>query len=508
MDYEDDSGAPPQRPMFQGPQAWGPLATLQQAAQLSAGGLSMEDLDAAIRPETQHLAFAAGALRPAWGGFGEALANAFGEQANAQMKEAELRARYLPQIAQAQMQRQLQMMQIAAQQQKLIEGYRDVGVGSLTGLLSLQEPLTGQHVIQALGAEAARGTLPQQMAQQIYDSLPVKDPVALRQEIQRLAVSRMGGNEAFGAVTPKVDMQDTGKGVVPLQTNPTAGVPVGPYAPGRTAPKSMTPGEAVQVTEDQAGNQIIVNKEQGTVSRPTPAPAGPQPMTVSGVEAEKGLGNDAKDYVKSLNDKVSTMRELTGRFNEMRDKIGNFTPGAMGEYRQVLGSWVKDIGQTLGLSPEAANALATKLAKGDIGDAQAFQKLAIQGAMEAVRAAQGSAQNISNADFAAFLKSNPSLATDPKALDSMMNYASEQYRKATIEQNELFAYRDQGGDLAKWPNEWNKRSIELGLTKPVKTTGTAKGSNPATPKTRSAVGTDLSGRKIKQAPDGTWVYED
>ncbi len=502
-DQEDQGGGSP----FSAPQAWGPLATLQQAAQLSTGGLRMEDLDAAIRPETQHLAFAAGMLKPAWGGFGEALANAFGEQASAQMKEAELRAKYLPQIAQAQMQRQLQMMQIAAQQQKLIEGYRDAGVGSLTGLLSLREPLTGSHVVQALGAEVDRGTLPQQMAQSIYTSLPVNDPTRLRQEIQRLAVSRMGGNEAFGAVTPKVDMQDIGPGIVPVQTNPNAGAPVGPLAGGQPLPKGLAPGERFKPGEDQAGNPIVTDLADSTVRRPTPAVGGPQPMTVSGLEAEKGLGGDAKDYVKSLNDKVSTMRELSGRFNEMRDKIGNFTPGALGEYRQILGSWVKDIGQTLGLSPEAANALATKLAKGDIGDAQAFQKLAIQGAMEAVRAAQGSAQNISNADFAAFLKSNPSLATDPKALDSMMNYATDQYRKATTEQNELFAYRDAGGDLAKWPSVWNQRSIELGLTKPVKTTGTARGSLPSTPQTRSAVGTSNSGRRIKQMPDGSFVYE-
>lgn len=505
MDYDQSDEDAPRgsMPLF-GKDA-SPLSQLQALAGTAGAPTQLPDIGDIVRPETQHLAFTSGMLKPAWGGFGEALSNAFGEQAGAQQKEAELRAKYAPLVAQAQMQRQLQQMQLIAAQQKMMLGYRDAGVAALTGLLGKPGPIMPQDVVGALGAEVERQTLPPQIAQQIYSSLPVGDPTHLRQEIQRLSVSRMGGDQAFGAVMPKVEMRDAGPMEVPVNTNAGAGAPVGPMGgPGAgSMPKGLAPGERFKTTNDQAGNPIVTDLGTGTVSRPTPTAGGPQPMTVAGVKAEEQLGGDFADYHKNLSSKAASMRDLQGRFKEMRDAIQNFQPGQAGVYRAMLGGWLKEVGGTLGLSAEQADALSQRMAKGDIADAQVYQKLAVQGAMEALRAAQEKGQ-VTQGEFNVFSKNNPSIDMDPKALDKMLNFSTQQYLKTTAELEGATNWRNSGNDLPSWQAEWNRRS--QGMVKPQVASGSAKGSQET--KERAEVGVSRSGRRIKQNANGQWVYTD
>lgn len=506
MDYDQtDEDAPAgSMPLFgKGAGGVSPLSQLQALSGM--GGSQLPDIGEIVRPETQHLAFASGMLKPAWGGFGEALSNAFGEQAGAQQKEAELRAKYAPLVAQAQMQRQLQQMQLVAAQQKMTAGYRDAGVAALTGLLGKPGPIGAQDIVGALGAEVERQTLPPQIAQQIYSSLPLNDPNALRQEIQRLSVSRMGGDQALGAVMPKVEMRDAGPMEVPVNVNPGSSAPVGPMGgPGAgNMPKGLAPSERFKPSTDQAGNPIVTDLGTNTVARPQPVAGGPQPMTVAGVKAEEGMGGDFADYHKNLASKAASMRDLQGRFKEMREAIQGFQPGQAGVYRAMLGGWLKEVGGTLGLSAEQSDALATRMAKGDIADAQVYQKLAVQGAMEALRAAQEKGQ-ITQGEFNVFSKNNPSIDMDPKALDKMLNFSTQQYLKTSTELQGATDWRAAGNDLPSWQAEWNKRS--QAVNPPQNATGQAKGS--LQPKTKTSVGVSRSGRRIKQDADGNWVYTD
>jgi hypothetical protein len=489
------------------------LASLRELAysgklpQMSLSMLPQNIVDPAAKWE----GFAAGALRPATGGFGEAMSNAFGALAEGRNREAELQAKYLPLVAQALLQRQLQAAHIAQMQWKLSGEFDQSGVSALTPLLTKEGDITGADVAQALGGAVQRGLIPPESARQLYATLPTTDPNALRDALNRLTIGKLDSAGQRGAVTPKVSLEDTGEVKQPIATPPGQPGQSGPV--GAAIPKRLTPGEvlgAKKVEKDQAGNPVVVDTLKGTQGFPSPTSDAPPRQTVAGGQFAKEEGQRYSKYATELGSQLSAMRGMQQRIGEMRQYATTFQPGATAEARLQLGRWVKDVGVTVGLSPEQADAIGQKIAGGDISSAQAFKKLAAQGAMEALKSAMqtgsgAGAGRITQAEFAIFLRNNPDIASDPQALDKMFNFITKQYQTTSVEQHEFSQYvKERNGDPTGWDAAWDQRAKELGFVAPAKEDRTAKGS-PGKP-SKTPIGTSASGRRMKLTNEG-WVYE-
>lgn len=504
-----------------GPQSGGGALTALRDTAYSGAPLkdSMDYLlgSQVINPATKWHAYAAGALKPASGGFGESMGNALGALSGAESQEAELKAKYIPLVAQAMIQRQIQMANLAMQQWKLNNDFDLAGTGALTGLLGKKGDITSGDVIGVLGGAVSRGMLPPENARRIYKALPFeKGSDAVREAIQRMSISRTTPKEALDATTPRLSVEDTGGRKDVVNLNPLSSTPVGAQ-PTVAVPKTLTPAEKLPVPEkDAAGNPVLVNREAGTAGFPTPvanpsassgkadAPVAPVVKSPSEKALEEAGGKDLGEYSKQLNTRVEAMRDVQNRFGEMRRLVGEFRPGATGEMRAKLGAWVDDLSKTLGLSPEQARKLSQSVAGGDISSAQAFQKLAVQGAMEALQAAMNN-NRITQGEFGVFRQNSPSLAMDPDAIDKMMNFVTRQYQLASTEQAEFDKYRKTHSDVLSWPSEWNRRARELGYFPVVEAQGSGKGS--PKPRTAATVGVSKSGRRMKLNEDGVYVYE-
>ena len=499
--------------------------------------LGMDPVD----PSAKWEAFAAGALKPATGGYGEAMGNALGALSEGRSKEAELRAKYVPLVAQALIQRQMQAAQLAMNQYKLHQEFDQANMAALTSLLSKKGDITGTDVSRALGAVVMRGLSPPEYSKQYLSVLPLGGkPEELRAAIQELSISGLGPKEGFGAVTPKVGMTDSGGTVVPTNTNPTSAAPLGRMGGPDVRPvnKSLTPGEvlgAVGTDKDQAGNLLFTNKLDGSVrygnsgaplfgvagGAPGPgaspeAPGGPgaapaasprpksaPPLRSPGeLEYTKEAGKKVAQYQDDLYQSLDAMRNVQQRLTEMKGLVKEFQPGATGELRARVGAWLKDMAATLGLSPEQAESIATSAAKGDVSSAQAFQKLAVQGTLDILKAAN---PRFTQAEFAVISQNNPNIALDPASLDKMMNFVTKQYQMKSAESQEFSKYIKAGEDPLHWQDTWNRQARELGYVKPKLSTGTAKGS-PGKPKEVS-LGVSASGKPMRMTEKG-WVYDE
>lgn len=504
------------------PASGGALTALRDAAY--SGAPLKESMDyllgsQVIDPSTKWHAYAAAALKPASGGFGESMGNAVGALAGAQTQESELKAKYIPLVAQAMIQRQMQMAQLAMNQWRLNQEFDQAGTGALTGLLSKRGEITSGDVVNALGSAVQRGMLPPEHAKRIYGSLPFDEgPDAVRAHIQRMAISRTAPNEALTATTPKVTIEDTGGEKTPVNTNPLAGsMPLGATPQVPPVPKSLAPVEKLpEVKTDTAGNPTLVDRVNGQTSYPTPvanpaltggkenAPVAPEVKTPAGKALDEAGGKDLGDYSKQLNSRVEAMRDVQNRFGEMRKLVGDFRPGAAGEMRAKLGSWVDDLAKSLGLSPEQARKMSKTVGGGDISSAQAFQKLAVQGAMEALQAAMNNGR-ITQGEFGVFRQNSPSLAMDADAIDKMMNFVTRQYQLASTEQAEFNKFRKTNADVLSWPSVWNARARELGYFPVVEAEGSGKGSPKA--RTQATVNVSKSGKRIRLNDQGVYEYE-
>ena len=473
-----------------------------------------------IDPAAKWHAYVAGALKPTFGGFGASLSNAFGAYSDAQQKEAELRAKYIPLVAQAMLQRQLQASQLAQRQFELTRHFDEAGVGALTGLLGQQGPITSSQVAMTLGNLVQRGLMPPEYAQQMYATLPhgSQDPEALREAVKRMAIGRLGGKEALAEVTPQVKPTDTGAGTVFANTNPNANVPVGATVGPGGVPKVLAPSERYKVEKDPAGNSYIVDLQENTkyfprgVEAPTAgvAPGAPKPVgagtaprntTLTNKAFDEDTGKKVSAYAEDLGASLDALRNVQMRLAEMKTLVKDFQPGASGEARTKLGSWTKDLAVTLGLSPAQSESISQSIAKGDISSAQAFQKLAIQGTLDILKAAN---PRFTQAEFGVLTQNNPNIMLDPGSLDKMMNFMTKQYLFKTAEQQEFDAFRKGGEDLAGWQVYWNKRAQELGYIKPTEVRNASKTS--LGKPTEEPVGVSRSGKKARLTSEG-WVYD-
>lgn len=498
-----------------------PLAGSDQIDEM-AKGLTGPIMD----PSTKWLKFAAGALAPTAGGrFNESMSNALGALGGAQSEEAQLKAKYLPIVAQALLQRQMQQFTMAQNAYKLNTEFEQAATGALTGLLSDKDPnaVSVPAVVNTLKSLVAQGRIPAQFAQQYFQSVPPdaqQNPEKLRSWLMSRAVGSMEPNARLPAVTPKVELRSPTEGTAPFNVNPSAGTtgvgPMGGGAPATLKPADRLPvgvetpqGPAIRMPT--TGKAAIAGSPEATAITAEALGGGGGAPSRSLVqdpatnEADKTSGGDFTKYQGSLADRVTSLQDVNQRIAQMREYTAKFRTGATAELRMKAASTMKDLLLSAGAPEQQAAALGDKLMGGDLTSAQAFQKVAVQGAMEALRSAMQSGR-ITQGEFAVFQRASPNLGMDPNGLEKVNNYFAQLLRNSNAEQNFITQQRAAGVPVNGIRAGWANYAQTHGYVSPTITTNEAKGS-PGTP-SRAVLGVDNEGRRMRINPaNGLPEYE-
>jgi hypothetical protein len=475
-------------------------------------------------PSNKWLHFAAGALRPTQGGrFGDEMSNALGALAGANDKEAELRAKYMPIIASALLQRQQMAFSMATAQTKLTAEWDGLLTAGLTGLLT-QPNVTHEQVMGVIKGNVLKGRVPLQFAQQYANLIPT-DPRELRSYIMSKSVSAQNPEARQTSVTPKIDITGTGGSQTPMNTNPLAG-PVGPTGPGFPNTPTIAESKPTVVETPQGpmahapltGKAGPVGSPEGVAltqeavagaGRPlgvppgAPQPLAQQPPTVPGAPPGAVPGPGGAPSRSLAQNAANNKAELDSGANFAKyEETVNMEVAALRSLK--AGALVKDMAQVVGVPDTQADALGKRVAGGDVAAMQEAQKLTVQGAMEQLRAAAGSGQRFTQFEYDKFLRANPGLVMDPKAMEKIHNFIAEQYRRASTEQNFLNTKRAQGVPVVEIPAMWDQE-FQKTFGRPTRTENIAVGSigKPST----AQISTDTNGAKIKLV-DGIWVYEE
>ena len=167
------------------------------------------------------------------------------------------------------------------------------------------------------------------------------------------------------------------------------------------------------------GQQFMANRAAGTISAPQQQGQGNATPTNAGVQ-------NFADYQKDLTNRVAVAQQADMRINEAENLMKQFKPGA-GSQTYI------DIAKKL----QAVNApqeLVDKVAKGDISAGQSLQKFISQ----AVTAQMGQLPGSPTANtLNEYLKNNPDIANDPRALQRFFDFAHKANQTAYDEQDYL-----------------------------------------------------------------------
>ncbi len=225
--------------------------------------------------------------------------------------------------------------------------------------------------------------------------------------------------------------QEAGK--LPYQPPTTVNTPQGPLL--------MTPQQQIAAATSQGGMPLQ------------------SPQAQKFADAQAG---SAATAAAALNERVRSGADLMQRIGESRDAMEKFKPGAGKETRLQ----VAQMAQAMGV-PDST---VSKIAGGDIGAMQEFQKLAVSQAMEALKQTMatdnGMGGRMTQAEFQQFLKVNPNLSTDPRAINKLFDFSEKVHARNLKEQQSFDQYVTKGGDPARWPAEWARMGAQPSTTAP------------------------------------------
>lgn len=475
-----------------------------------------------IDPANKWRRYAAASIAPTRGGtFAESFAASLDAYSGADEKEAELRAKYLPIIAQALLQRQMQAVTMQQNQFKLTKEWDALLTGGLTGLMSQGNAVTPETVRAMVVGKVQQQQVPGDFAQQWLKNMPDPAQHDLTSWARGKTVASMGDDARLPAVSDKPNVQDVGGRKVILNENPNAPGGVREL-PGGGIPNTLTPKDKIPGVQSTSSGLVITAPTTGkSAIAGTPeaqavteealgtgqggAPSRSAASDPARLKSEETYGGDFGKYRADLDDKVTALADLNTRIGESRNLVKEFRTGAAGEMRTRIAAWTKDVALTAGLSQAQADAIATKVAGGDVSSAQAFEKLAVQGAMEALKSAAGPGQRFTQMEYQQFANvGNPNLKTDPRAMEKIQNFLAEQYRKSAAEQKFVTDEYTAGASLSSIRTRWAQ--AQAAANPPSRSDNMSKGSARNSKPSVTPLGTSLDGRKMKQV-NGVWEYE-
>lgn len=314
-------------------------------------------------------------------------------------------------------------------------------------------------------------------------------------------------------------------GLIPTAAADAAAVPVGwtgapPAGRFKGDPNAIqTQINAMPAGPDKDGAQQAFNAwkgagapQGGTVNS---ASAGTFPTTVPADliasngrrpgEKDPNVGEDAKNagkYEADLNDSVTSGRNLMQLNGTFQTALQNYKTGPGANTRLAIAKALSAFG--------VSDSVVEAVNRGSISDAQEIQKLAAQGAMQALKTSMDGQGRISQAEFKIFKDNNPNIELDPNAIQKIQQFQAQQYQRAFAEQQALADYRSKGGDPARWPAVWSKMLDANGLSQPA-VANDAKGTpgaalNPPTAK-RVVQSRVVGGRTAVLYSDGTTGWQ-
>jgi hypothetical protein len=389
----------------------------------------------------------------------------------------------------AQLDIQKERLEIARTQVKSV----NEALGSLS---ILGDAVTRGDVVNAVGGLVANGVIDARKAAMALTELPAEGP-QLAQAIQRKMLQSAGIEKQLDLKYGQIQNIDLGGTVATVAASPMTGVR--PLAYGG---KTMTPAEAAQPVEGPIGPQGETTKiplQQfaqrtgvlpGQVTAVTGADAvEPQQPTatsqvgpastnatatstsqqvpggivtslpLSRTKMLERIGGDTAEAVGDLNERVEVGSKALMRLEEMRELMKEIRLGGGSELRAKAAQFA----QMFDLPAEWVD----KIAGGNLGAAQEFQKFALQNSTELLRQMLVGSR-MTNMEFQQFVENNPQLNTDPRAVENIYNFITRMYNYDTMQQREFINFmRKPDARVEEWPAYWTAKSKELKLVDPI-----------------------------------------
>jgi len=143
----------------------------------------------------------------------------------------------------------------------------------------------------------------------------------------------------------------------------------------------------------------------------------------------------------------------------------------------------------------APTTLVDAVAKGDLSAGQSFNKFIAQMVSSAAHQAGGTGAGVGEIDN--YIKNNPDINTDPRALNRFIGFVEKQAARDRFELNALSeAQKDPNFKPENWINDYSKIAIKAGvMPRPVNPSGTTTQNKNNTNRTVKRTGSFTQGKK-------------
>ena len=349
-----------------------------------------------------------------------------------------------------------------------------------------------EHAAFARGAGVPADIVDKTLAP--YAEIAKNNPDRMLQFIKERQIAGVGGANQINAGQPNVAQVDNGQTIQGTNTNPYAtGLPQG--------------GPVFNVQKQIPVTQPITTPTGAkTIFGPQGAGAPQTELDPTTQNVLSGTGINFSNYEAGLNARAQSSNQILIRTAEMGNLINDFKPGAGTTVYTDIAKKLQAVG--------APQALVDKVAGGDLSATQAFNKFIAQTVISTIRQSAGD-DPAHASETEQYLKNNPTVDTDPRALKLFMDFTSKQASRDIIEQNMLANARKNGTlNPSTWISDINERMRGMGYqphpTPPVGTATTPKpdASNTPAPSARTIVkqGT-YGGKPVVQYSDGSVEYK-
>lgn len=250
------------------------------------------------------------------------------------------------------------------------------------------------------------------------------DPAKALQDIYGMANAKRGAAENVAQVLGQLGTTQTPSGQTVQGT-----VTQGPEG------ARFTPGTAANVPPQ--------------IGRPPAGAAEGAPALAPMVGAASPMAKDIQEnYIPRLNERVAQAQATKTLIEETRELARNFNTNAFAGARAHLAALAKAAGMS--------ESVVHRIADGDVGDAQALMKLAVQGGTTWMgQAFEGQHGPRALREWEAFHKVYPSETTDPKAREKIFSFMEYMADNVLKEKSAMDRFVFNGKDLAKFPGWWS-----------------------------------------------------
>jgi hypothetical protein len=265
------------------------------------------------------------------------------------------------------------------------------------------------------------------------------------------------------------------------------------------------PNEIKRATQTLAGALNIAEQNQprfeknaaGEFVQVTPAKGQVGNVGGSSANANPTSGGVAStnDYIKDLNLRNATALETDMRLGEAEGLLKLIKGGAGTKNFTEIARWA----QAANLPTE----LVDSIAGGNISAVQSAQKFITQAVIQGATANPGTAESVNR-----FIKDNPDIGTDPRALDKFIKFTQKLNQK-TFDETEFLLSKKKSGQFNPETHVQETQQYLRGkyLNPETKSSESKPSEGKQTVRKVVRTGKDSAGREVVQYDDGTIGYK-